>query len=249
MIFLFVFISPINAQEFDQALFEQAFQESKQGNFEKALSDWNQFLDIFPDSPAALSNRGNVLLAMGKAKSAIADQTKAIKLEPQDPDPHLNRGIAEESLKLWDDAINDYQWILERNPTDVSALYNLGNVMGSLGNWSKAEALYAKASNVQVGFVMASASEALAQYQLGEFDLAELELRKLIRKYPMFADARAALSALLWRKGSLGEAESNWVAVAGLDIRYREADWLLNVRRWPPKPIDDLMAFLSLERE
>ena len=83
--------------------------------------------------------------------------------------------------------------------------------------------------------------------QLDDLELAEKKMRKLIRKYPLFADARAALSALLWRKGSIGEAESNWAAASGLDIRYREQNWLLNIRRWPPNPTNDLIAFLSLD--
>ena len=32
-----------------------------------------------------------------------------------------------------------------------------------------------------------------------------------------------------------------------LDQRYRQADWLEQVRRWPPQPTADLMAFLALE--
>ena len=32
-----------------------------------------------------------------------------------------------------------------------------------------------------------------------------------------------------------------------LDQRYRQADWLQQVRRWPPQPTEDLMAFLALE--
>ena len=52
---------------------------------------------------------------------------------------------------------------------------------------------------------------------------------------------------MLWKKGLTGEAESHWAAAAGLDNRYRNKDWLLNVRHWPPQPINDLMAFLQLE--
>ena len=72
-------------------------------------------------------------------------------------------------------------------------------------------------------------------------------IRAIIKRYPMFADARAALSALLWREGLRGEAKSHWAAVAGLDSRYKSEDWLLNVRRWPPQPSKDLMSFLALE--
>ncbi len=228
-------------------LFEQALQASKAGEFAEALSMWNQFLEFSPENSAALSNRGNVRLALGDPDGAIEDQTLAMTLLPEESDPHLNRGIAEESLRLWKNAEADYEWILERNPGDSLALYNLGNVSGSKGNWSKAEDLFSKASLARPDFALARASKALVAYQLGEFEQSEGELRMLIRKYPMLADARAGLTALLWRQGSLGEAESNWAAVAGLDSRYRDKQWLLEIRRWPPQPIDDLMSFLSLQ--
>ena len=55
------------------------------------------------------------------------------------------------------------------------------------------------------------------------------------------------LTALLWSKGFFGEAESHWAAVEGLDSRYKQHDWLVNIRRWPTDPANDLMAFLDLE--
>ena len=75
---------------------------------------------------------------------------------------------------------------------------------------------------------------------------AEDELKKLIRRYPTFADARAALTALNWSKGVIGQAESNWIAVTELDPRYADEEWLIKVRRWPPKPTNDLMKFVAL---
>ena len=226
-------------------LFEKALQESKDGDFMQAEKDWSFYLNDNPDDAAALSNRGNIRLALGDPQGAMKDQTMAIKISPEDLDPYLNRGIAEEALQLWEDARNDYNYVLKKNPKDVSALYNLGNVMGSMDNWSEAKRLFAQASSSNNA--MARSSEALAIYQLGDLELAEKKIRILIRKYPLFADARAALSALLWRKGFIGEAESNWAAAAGLDIRYREKDWLLHIRRWPPQPTNDLGAFLALE--
>ena len=245
---VFVFVPfASQAKELPKFLFEKALQESKDGDFIQAEKDWNLFLNDYPDDAAALSNRGNIRLALGDPQGAIRDQSKAIEISPEDLDPYLNRGIAEEALKLWQEASNDYNYILKKNPTDVSALYNLGNVMGSIDNWIEAKRLFSQAASSNNGIAMARSSEALAIYQLGDFELAEKKIRILIRKYPLFADARAALSALLWRKGFTGEAESNWAAAAGLDIRYREKDWLLNIRRWPPNPTNDLIAFLAFE--
>ena len=237
----------LEAKVLQKSIFEKALQESKNGNFIEAEKIWSYYLKENPDDAAALSNRGNIRLALGDPKGAIRDQTKAMEISPEDLDPYINRGIAEESLKLWEDAKNDYNFVLMKNPNDVSALYNLGNVMGSMGDWVEAKKLFAKASSSKNSLAMAMASEALSLYQTGDLEVAEQKIRILIRKYPLFADPRAALSALLWRKGFLGEAESNWAAASGLDIRYREEDWLLNIRRWPPKPTSDLMAFLALE--
>jgi Tfp pilus assembly protein PilF len=93
---------------------------------------------------------------------------------------------------------------------------------------------------------MARSSAALAAFQQGDDVQAERQLRSLIRRYPLFADARAALTALLWQRGARGEAESHWAAASGLDPRYRQEEWLLQIRRWPPQPVQALHQFLSL---
>ena len=151
----------------------------------------------------------------------------------------------------WAAAEADYRWILERAPSDTgepraSALYNLGNVHGSLGDWQEARRCFEAASLARPGFAMARSSAALAAFQLGDKAGAERELRNLIRRYPLFADARAALTALLWQKGASGEAESNWAAASGLDPRYRQQEWLRSTRRWPPVPVEALAQFLAL---
>ncbi len=243
-----LFIQPVSTlAQSGESLFQKALLMSRQGNFPEALSLWDRYIQLFPTDASAVSNRGNVLLALGEPERAIDDQTRAIELMPSDPDPHLNRGIAEEALQYWNQAELDYIWILDRFPSDSSALYNLGNLRGSQGDWQQAEVLFNKAALAKPDFALARSSKALASYELGKLDEVEAELRQLIRRYPMFADARAAFSAMLWREGCFGEAESNWEAAVGLDSRYREAEWLLNIRRWPPGPTADLMSFLSLD--
>jgi tetratricopeptide (TPR) repeat protein len=231
------------------ALFQQALEASRAGRFGEALPLWNRVLEQAPKDAAAWSNRGNVQLALGDPLAAIADQDHSLLLEPDNADPHLNRGTAEEALGRWDAAAADYAWILERNPLDASALYNLGNVQGSRSDWQAARDSFVTAADARPGFAMARSSAALAAYQLGDLATAERELRSLIRRYPLFADARAGLTALLWQRGAAGEAESHWAAASGLDSRYRQSEWLREVRRWPPEPVAALARFLSLQRQ
>jgi hypothetical protein len=71
-------------------------------------------------------------------------------------------------------------------------------------------------------------------------------MRNLARKYPKFADMRAALTAVLWVQGQRGEAESNWVAAVGLDRRYEDISWVREIRQWPPNMVAALEKFLKL---
>ena len=136
LLILFVVFAPFQSQAkvLPKFLFEKALQESNDGDFIQAEKDWSFYLNDNPNDAAALSNRGNIRLALGDPQAAIRDQTMAIEISPEDLDPYLNRGIAEEALQLWEDASKDYKYVLQKNPNDVSALYNLGNVMGSMDN-------------------------------------------------------------------------------------------------------------------
>ena len=150
-------------------------------------------------------------------------------------------------MGLWSQAEKDYMFVLSQDSKNFSALYNLANVEGSTSQWEKARELFSKAALYNPGFAMARSSMALADFQLGNVAESEKELQKLIRRYPTFADARAALTALHWSKGESGKAESNWISVTELDPRYSDEAWLINVRRWPPKPTKDLMNFIDLK--
>ena len=129
---------------------------------------------------------------------------------------------------------------------EAAALYNLGILQGERGNWQGARCNYAAAARIQPDLILAKSSQALAAMELGDLAFAEEKFRQLIRRYPLFADARAALTALLWHRGLQGEAKSHWAASVGLDGRYADPQWLLAVRQWPPGPVQDLQQFLAL---
>ena len=241
------YIAPCYSLSSREDFFKNALDLTAGGKFNLALQEWNLYLDTYPDDAAAFSNRGNVKLVIGDLEGSIDDQNHAISLNPTEIDPYINRGIAEETLGLWSQAKKDYMFVIAKDRENFSALYNLANVEGSTSQWKEARDLFSKAAFYNPGFAMARSSMALADYQLGSIDESEKELKKLIRRYPTFADARAALTALNWSKGESGQAESNWIAVTELDPRYSDEEWLIKVRRWPPKPTKDLMKFIDLK--
>ncbi len=238
--------APAFSKEMIDQLVDQAFKATNKGDFTTAENAWSQLIEQYPDNPAGWSNRGNIRVSQYKLEAAVSDYNKAIELAPTSPDPYLNRGVAYEALQQWSRAIADYNYVLELTPNDAIAYNNRGNAEAGLGHWKQAIADYKKATEIQPSYAFARANYALALYQDGQEKEAIKTLKNLVRKYPNFAETRAALTACLWRAGLRGEAESNWVAAIGLDSRYKDINWVANVRRWPPKMLEALDQFLNL---
>jgi tetratricopeptide (TPR) repeat protein len=239
-------ITPGELQQGDE-LATQAFTATNQGDFATAETYWTEIIHKFPSNPAAWSNRGNSRVSQHKLSAAVTDYEQAIKLAPNVTDPYLNRGTALEGLGKWEEAIADYNHVLELDPRDAMAYNNRGNALAGLGKWERAIADYQKAIELAPNFAFARANYALAVYETKQIERAIREIRNIVRKYPKFADMRAALTAVYWVAGKKGEAESNWVAAYGLDTRYKNINWVKNIRRWPPSMVGALDKFLKLQ--
>jgi tetratricopeptide (TPR) repeat protein len=237
-------IDPIQEVE---ALFQQAFSDTNAGDFLKAEVDWTTIIDRYPDNAAAWSNRGNAKVSQNKLEAAIADFDQAVQLAPNSPDPYLNRGTALEGLGQWQAAIADYNQVLKLNPQDQAGYNNRGNAKAGIEEWDAALSDYQQAMTLDPKYATARINYALTLYQVGQAEESIRLLRNLVRKYPRFVDARAALTAALWVQGKQGEAESQWVSVASLDNRYKDLKWVVKIRRWPPAIATALEKFLTLQ--
>ncbi|ACA99886.1 TPR domain protein [Picosynechococcus sp. PCC 7002] len=228
-------------------LTQTAIQAAKKGDLFTAEKIWSDLIEAFPQNPALWSNRGNTRASLNQFDAALDDLNEAIRLAPNQVEPYFNRGAILEQQQRFSEAIADYDKAIELDPQEAIAYHNRGNAYGSLGNWEQARQDYQKATELDPRFAWAAESYALALYQVGENNQAIQRMKGLVRKYPMFADARVALTAMLWGNHQFGEAESNWVAAAGLDDRYRDLEWLEDIRRFPPKVLEDLDNFLNLQ--
>ncbi|QLE59498.1 tetratricopeptide repeat protein [Nostoc sp. TCL26-01] len=230
-----------------EELTNQAFAATNKGDFVTAEKYWTEIIENFPTNAGAWSNRGNSRVSQNKLQAALTDYNKAIELAPNVTDPYLNRGTALEGLGKWEEAIADYNHVLELDPNDAMAYNNRGNAKTGLGKWAEAIVDYKQSFNMAPNFAFARANYALALYETGQTDQAIREMRNITRKYPNFADVRAALTAAYWVNGQKGEAESNWVAAYGLDSRYKDINWVKNIRRWPPSIASALEKFLKIQ--
>jgi len=111
---------------------------SQQGEYKKAVSDYNKAIEIDPGFVVAYLNRGFTHSKMGEYEQAISDYTKAIELNPRYAIAYRNRGFVYRKIGENDKAIADYTRAIEIDPKDAVAYYYRGNVYYSKGEYDKA---------------------------------------------------------------------------------------------------------------
>lgn len=84
-----------------------------QGNYEQAEEHFSQALNLHPDSPVALYNRGVSRDLLGKYDQALADLTKAIELAPDFTPAYSARALIYETIGDHNRAIADHETVLE----------------------------------------------------------------------------------------------------------------------------------------
>ncbi len=226
---------------------DAAMDATNAGDFATAEIYWTKLIELAPNNAALWSNRGNAKVSQHHLEAALDDYNEAVRLAPTIADPYLNRGAALQGLGKYKAAIADYDKALSYNPKDAGLYNNRGNARSDLGDWAGAVADYQTAMQLDSRLTTAYGNYALALYELGQKDQAVRTMKNILRKYPNYTDVRAGLVAALWDRKSSGEAESNWVAVDNLDQRYRDLNWLREVRRFPPSLTAALERFLQLK--
>ena len=93
-------------------------------DFEGAISDYNQALEINPNSARAYNNRGNAKEKLRDIKGAISDYDQALGINPNYTYAYNNRGNAKRNLRDFEGAISDYNLALEINHNFAYAYNN-----------------------------------------------------------------------------------------------------------------------------
>ena len=100
----------------------------KQQKYDKALAYYNRSLELSPDDPDALYNRGLTYYKLGRYDKALADYNRSLELSPDDPDALYNRGLTYHELGRYPEAQADYSKAIEINPKDGSQFLARGQL-------------------------------------------------------------------------------------------------------------------------
>jgi serine/threonine protein kinase/Tfp pilus assembly protein PilF len=195
---------------------------------QQSLALTERALSVRPDDPDAHVQRGDTLLAMGRADDALAALQRGVRLAPDRATAHGSLARAYWLGKgLVDEAIREFEEMLRLNPEAGYTHLQLAMLYTLRGDYAGAERVSRQAIRLQdqvmsgtTGLIIVGAHSRLGYvlYRQGRYDEAILEYRRelellavgdhLLRDRTSI-ELHQKLGAAYRRKGDVGSAESH----------------------------------------
>ena len=177
--------TPTSAQDF----FNRGRDKYDKSDYEGAIKDYDQVIQLDPNYGNVHYNRGLAKYALRDNQRAIADYNQAIKLNPNYTDAYYGRGIAKYGLGDKQGAIADYNQAIKLNPNYTDAYYNRGLAKDGLGDKQGAIADYNQAVKLNPNYTDAYYGRGIAKYGLGDKQGAIADYDQAIKLDPNYTNA------------------------------------------------------------
>lgn len=139
------FTKAIKLEPTGQFYFNRAYAKSMIKDFEGAILDYNETINLAYRLAEAYFERGYCYDQTNEPNKAIADYTDAIKVDDQYADAYNNRAVTKLKQKKYEAAIKDFSKAIKINPNFSPAYVNrgyakkeIGDVKGACEDWNKA---------------------------------------------------------------------------------------------------------------
>ena len=188
------------------------------GEYDIAITDFNDALRMGPPSGTIFHNRGNAWRSKGEFAKAIADYDQSIKLGPPSAFSWQNRGISKRALGDLDGALADINEAIRLDPTLPQPLTSRAVIWRAKGNLDRAiadttEAIRLARAKAPVnimtppGSVLISAytQRALAYEAKGDFDRARQDYAAALEGKASDAGSKANHATAKVRQSLLSE--------------------------------------------
>jgi len=129
-------------------LLSQGNQKIADGDYEGAITTYNEALAIDETNTEALGNRGLARSRLEDYEGALSDYNQALMLNDQAHGVYYNRGLLQTHLENYEKAIDDFTQAIKYKPDYARAIGNRGFAYAELENYTAAIKDLEKASQL-----------------------------------------------------------------------------------------------------
>jgi tetratricopeptide (TPR) repeat protein len=175
-------------------------------DFDHAIADYSQVIQLNPQDRYAYLCRGNANRYKRSFDQAIADYSEAIRLDPNDGLSYVSRAAAYAQTDDFDRAFIDYARAIELNPSDTRAYLSRGSAYRAKGDIDSATADFNHAIQISPTYKYAYFQRGGTYAAKDEFDLAIADYDEGIRLDQKDARAYRGRAMVKFRAGSLAKS-------------------------------------------
>lgn len=150
----------------------QANDYVKQGQYGKAVEQYEAALKIKPDASGTYVGLAAALIGLKKYDEAIRICQKALQINPQEEGAYLNLGNAYENQGNFEQAISAYNKLIEVNANLVNAYFNRGNAYVRQNDITRAISDFTKAIELDPRHGGAYISRSVSYFIKKDYDKA-----------------------------------------------------------------------------
>jgi lipoprotein NlpI len=190
---------------------------AKNGQYDRAIADYDQAIRLNPQDANAFNNRGVAYDDKSQYDRAIQDYDQAIRLNPQDGDYFNNRCIAYRNKGQYDRAIQDCDQAIRLNPQDADYFNNRCIAYRNKGQYDRAIQDCDQAIRLNPQDADHFNNRGNAYSAKGDYDRAIADYSEVIRLDPKNARAYISRGRAYLYGGSLAKAQSNFKQASDLN--------------------------------
>lgn len=161
-----------------QKAVKRGLEFEKSGDFEKALSEFSSALDMEPDRPEILHNRGRALAGLEQYVRAAEDFSKALETSKNPNEILLDRAAAYFHSGDSKKAIKDYNRIIKNDSSYAKAYYGRGLTYMKLRDFDRAIKDFQEVTRLVPAYAAAYKQQGLIYSDRGRKDEAFAVLSK-----------------------------------------------------------------------
>jgi tetratricopeptide (TPR) repeat protein len=204
---------------------------NRKGDYDRAIADIDQAIQLDPKCANAYSNRGNAYNGKGDYDRAIADYDQAIPLDPKPAKLYGNRGYAYNRKGDYDRAIADLDQAIQLDPKYAGAYNNRGYAYNRKGDYDRAIADLDQAIQLDPKYASAYNNRGDNYSGKGDYDRAIADYDQSIQLDPKYAIAYNNRGDNYNRKGEYDRAIADFDQAIQLDPKlansYNHRGWAL----------------------
>jgi tetratricopeptide (TPR) repeat protein len=195
---------------------------TRRGEYDRAIEDYDQSLNINPSYTAAFSNRGAAYQKKGAYVRAIEDFDRAIELDPTSAIAFANRAATHEKANQHDRAIRDYDEAIRLKPALATAWNGRCWTRAVMGQSQAALADCEEALRLNSRSAVTLDSRGFTYLKMGQWDAAIDDYSRALQLDPKFASSLYGRGIAKLKKGDRADGDSDVRAAVAIQANIIE---------------------------